>query len=208
MDAVFFDLDGTLTNPFLGFISSVHHAMERLRIPAPPADVLASYLGPPIRQSFAKFVSADRIEQAVALYRERYAEVGLFENEVYPGIETLLSELRGKRLFVATSKVQTFATRILSHFGLAQHFETIFGAELDGRLENKTDLLAHALRETGVDPARVVMIGDREHDMIGARNNGIEGFGVLWGYGSADELAAAGAAQLCATPADIRQLLG
>ncbi len=139
---------------------------------------------------------------AILLYRERFADVGLFENEVYPGIEETLSALagRGRRLFVATSKPSVYAERIIDHFKLRGHFERVFGSELDGTRSDKTELLDYALKAAHVAPAGATMIGDRSHDMIGARNNGLTAIGVLYGYGSKEELLAAGAHQVCATP--------
>jgi phosphoglycolate phosphatase len=149
-----------------------------------------------------KLLGEASADLAVALYRERFSEVGLYENSVYAGIRDVLSALRrsGHRLFVATSKAHVFADRIIDHFDLRDHFEQVFGAELDGTRADKSDLLAHALRTTAVDPSQTLMIGDRSHDMVGAKNNGMKGIGVLYGYGSRDELIAAGARQLCAAP--------
>jgi phosphoglycolate phosphatase len=141
-------------------------------------------------------------DRAVALYRERFADTGLYENSVYPDIEHILAALRQspRRLFVATSKPHVFAERIIDHFGLTSYFEQVFGSELDGTRVNKGELLAYAIKTTGVDPSQALMIGDRSHDMVGATNNGMRGIGVLYGYGSKDELVAAGASHLCATP--------
>jgi phosphoglycolate phosphatase len=145
----------------------------------------------------------------VAHYRERFGDIGLYENDVYAGIPEVLTSLRqsGHRLFVATSKAHVFAERIIDHFGLREYFEEVFGAELDGTRADKSDLLAYALKATSVDPSRTVMIGDRSYDMIGARNNGLRTIGVLYGYGSQEELITAGASQLCASPAAILDCL-
>ena len=202
-DAIFFDLDGTLTDPKPGITRSIQYALHRLeQSTIPPEDQLTWCIGPPLRTSFVKLLGEASADLAVALYRERFSEVGLYENSVYAGIRDVLSALRrsGHRLFVATSKAHVFADRIIDHFDLRDHFEHIFGAELDGTRADKSDLLAHALRTTAVDPSRTLMIGDRSHDMVGAKNNGMKGIGVLYGYGSRDELIAAGARQLCAAP--------
>jgi len=203
MDAIFFDLDGTLTDPKPGITRSIQYALDRLGQPTiPTEDELTWCIGPPLRASFVKLLGEASADLAVSLYRERFSDIGLYENAVYAGVEDVLTALRqsGHRLFVATSKAHVFADRIIDHFDLRRHFERVFGAELDGTRADKSDLLAYALKTTSVDPSHAVMIGDRSHDMIGARNNGIKGIGVLYGYGSAQELTAAGASHLCATP--------
>ena len=141
----------------------------------------------------------------MSYYRERFSDIGLYENGVYDGIGEVLASLcaSGHRLFVATSKAHIYADRIIDHFGLRPHFERVFGAELDGTRSDKSHLLAYALTETATDPANSLMIGDRSHDMVGAGKNGIRGIGVLYGYGSRDELIGAGARHVCATPGEI-----
>jgi phosphoglycolate phosphatase len=207
LDAIFFDLDGTLTDPKPGITRSIQYALQKLDHPAiPTEDELTWCIGPPLRASFVRLLGADHsADNAVAFYRERFSDVGLYENGVYDGVREVLALLgaAGPRLFVATSKPHVYAERIVAHFGLRDHFERVFGSELDGTRVDKSDLLAYALRETSVDPARTVMIGDRSHDMVGARNNGMAGIGVLYGYGSQAELLEAGARQVCATPGAI-----
>lgn len=201
MHTIFFDLDGTLTDPKPGITRSIQHALEKLGRSAPAQDELTWCIGPPIRESFARMVGDELADRGVTLYRERFGDVGLFENSLYPGIEATLAALKPRaRLFVATSKAHVYADRIVDHFGLRPHFEHVFGAELDGRRAHKGDLLAWALQQTGTDPSRALMIGDRSHDILGARKNGIDGIGVLYGYGSREELLEAGAVHLCATP--------
>jgi phosphoglycolate phosphatase len=203
MDAIFFDLDGTLTDPKPGITRSIQYALDKLGQPTiPTEDELTWCIGPPLRASFVKLLGEASADLAVSLYRERFSDIGLYENAVYAGVEDVLTALRqsGHRLFVATSKAHVFADRIIDHFDLRRHFERVFGAELDGTRADKSDLLAYALKTTAVESSHAVMIGDRSHDMIGARNNGIKGIGVLYGYGSAQELTAAGASHLCATP--------
>ncbi len=204
LDAIFFDLDGTLTDPKPGITRSIQYALQKLDHHAVPSeDDLTWCIGPPLRASFVKLLGAeDSADRAVSLYRERFADVGLYENSVYPDIESILTTLRQspRRLFVATSKPRIFAERIIDHFGLASHFETVFGSELDGTRVHKSDLLAYAIETTGVDPAQALMIGDRSHDMVGAKNNGMHAVGVLYGYGSADELIGAGASHVCTSP--------
>jgi phosphoglycolate phosphatase len=207
MDAIYFDLDGTLTDPKLGITRSIQYALQRLDHPTiPTADDLTWCIGPPLRSSFVRLLGGDHsADRAVALYRERFSDIGLYENGVYDGIDEVLTALRasGHRLFVATSKAHVFAERIIDHFGLRKHFERVFGAEYDGTRADKSHLLEYALKEVGVDPSKTLMIGDRSHDMVGAKNNGMKGIGVLYGYGSRDELLGAGAHHVCATPGAI-----
>ena len=206
MDTIYFDLDGTLTDPKPGITRSIQYALQRLDHPTiPTEDELTWCIGPPLRTSFVKLLGDHAADRAVALYRERFSDVGLYENRVYDGISEVLTTLRtsGHRLFVATSKAHVFADRIIDHFGLRDHFEHVFGAELDGTRADKSHLLEHALKEASVDPAKTLMIGDRSHDMVGAKNNGMKGIGVLYGYGSRDELIEAGAQHVCATPGAI-----
>jgi phosphoglycolate phosphatase len=207
MDAIFFDLDGTLTDPKPGITRSIQYALQRLDHPTiPTEDELTWCIGPPLRASFIRLLGGDHsADRAVSLYRERFSDVGLYENGVYDGIGDVLTKLctSGHRLFVATSKPHVFAERIIDHFSLRNHFERVFGSELDGTRVDKSHLLEYALKQAGVDPAKTLMIGDRSHDMVGAKNNGMKGIGVLYGYGSRDELLEAGAQHVCATPGAI-----
>ena len=206
MDTIYFDLDGTLTDPKPGITRSIQYALQRLDHPTiPTEDELTWCIGPPLRTSFVKLLGDHAADRAVALYRERFSDVGLYENRVYDGISEVLTTLRtsGHRLFVATSKAHVFADRIIDHFGLRDHFEHVFGAELDGTRSDKSHLLEYALKQAAVDPAKTLMIGDRSHDMVGAKNNGMKAIGVLYGYGSRDELLQAGAQHVCATPGAI-----
>jgi phosphoglycolate phosphatase len=208
MTAIYFDLDGTLTDPKLGIARSIQYALGKLGHAAPPADELTWCIGPPLLASLQTLLGGgDLAKQALSLYRERYSDIGIFENHVYAGVEDTLCALctAGHRLFVATSKPGVYAERIVDHFKLARYFERVFGSELNGQRSDKTELLGYALQTTGVEPRRAVMIGDRMHDMIGARNNGMTAVGVLYGYGARQELMEAGAHHLCATP---RELLG
>jgi phosphoglycolate phosphatase len=201
-----FDLDGTLTDPQAGITRCIQHALTSLGMGSPPIEELNSWIGPPIQDSFSKFlVSPSRVEEAVALFRERFAEVGMFENEVYPGIPEALEvlKLEGYRLIIATSKPQIFASRILDHFALAPFFESVFGSQLDGALSNKGELIAEIGSVLHLQPANCCMVGDRSHDVEGANKNGIPCIGVLYGYGSAEELLEAGAVGLCQTPPNL-----
>ena len=210
MKALLFDLDGTLTDPREGITRCIAHALERLGLEPPPLDALTFAIGPPLRGSFAQLLETRdraRIEQAVAHYRERFADVGLFENALYPGIVEALGALGDARLFVATSKPQVYAERIVRHFGLDAHFLAVHGCELDGTREDKRDLLDHLMAERGVRPGEAVMIGDRGADMRAARHHGIAALGVRWGYGSDAELLDAGAQALCEAPPQLSRAL-
>jgi phosphoglycolate phosphatase len=198
-----FDLDGTLTDSRLGIMRCVRHALERLGAPCPSEEVFASHIGLPLKKTFAALLpspDAPLIERATALYRERFAELGWRENQVYPGIPALLDSLTGRaRLFVATQKLDRFAQIIIDHFGLRRHFARVYGTDAD-RLDEKVAVIAHLLSIERVAPSQAVMIGDRSHDVLAARANGLRTVGVLWGYGSRAELLDAGADALCETP--------
>ncbi len=204
------DLDGTITDPRPGIIGSFRHALMEMGFEAPPADDLLWVIGPPLRQSFPELgVPPGRIEEALAHYRRYYSAGAMFNAPVYAGIPAAFEAMRaaGVTLIVATSKPHVMARPILEHFGLDGHFHAIHGAELDGRNDDKGDLLAHILAEEGIDPARAVMIGDRKFDILAARRHAIANIGVLWGYGGAAELNEAGAGSLCAAPQDLAAMV-
>jgi len=216
MQTLFFDLDGTLTDSKPGITRCIQHALSALGHAAPPADDLAWCVGPPLKASFARLLGSGEpavLERALALYRERYASVGLFENALYPEVLETLAHLRaaGYRQFVVTAKPWVYAGRIAAHFGLtgpAGPIEAVYGSELDGTRGDKGDLIAHVLQTRGLAPAQVLMIGDREHDMLGAARCGVTAIGATWGYGGADELRRHGARHLAegmaALPALVR----
>ena len=200
------DLDGTLTNPAQGIVGSFRHALEAMGHVAPPAGGLTWIIGPPLRRSFADLLGGpETVEAALGLYRDRYGTVGLFEAFVYDGVPEALDALKGggARLILCTSKPRVYATRILDRFGLAAYFDAAYGAELDGRFDDKGDLIAHILAEEGLAPEACAMWGDRKHDVIGAGRHPIPTIGALWGYGGEAELRAAGAAVLCARPEEV-----
>jgi phosphoglycolate phosphatase len=210
---VLFDLDGTLTDPRAGIVGSLRYALRELGRPSPPDADLVRYIGPPLRETFASLLGSDcreAIDEAVALYRERLSAIGIFENAVYPGVPSMLAELQalGMTLYVATAKLQSFAERIVEYFGLTSFFHRVFGSELDGARAIKGDLIAYLLRRESLSPGGTVMVGDRAHDVLGAVANGVVAIGVRWGYGSREELEAAGATVLCEAPAMLAPLLG
>jgi phosphoglycolate phosphatase len=203
-----FDLDGTLTNPFTGITKCIGYALNMLGRESPPRESLHWCIGPPLKDSFAKLLTSadDAItEKAVAFYRERFSTVGLFENEVYDGIPEALGSLqtKGHTLYVATSKPALYAERIIAHFDLQRYFKCVYGSELDGTRSDKTGLISHILKRELIAPSETSMIGDRVHDIVGAIENGIYGFGVLWGYGTKDELENSGARAFFKTPQEL-----
>jgi phosphoglycolate phosphatase len=188
-----FDLDGTLTDPVVGITRCIAHALARLGREAPPAAALARFVGPPLRGTFAELLATGDdalVARAIGHYRERFEEVGMFENRVYPDVAAGLAELgaRGHRQWVVTSKPRVYAQRIVDHFGLLAHFAGVYGSELDGRNVDKADLIQVVLASERLAAAETWMIGDRGLDIRGGRANGVRTAAALWGYGSADEL--------------------
>jgi phosphoglycolate phosphatase len=212
MKAILFDLDGTLTDPREGITRSLAFALQRMGLEPPPLAELTFAIGPPLRRSIAQLIGTEAgadIERALGFYRERFADVGLFENAVYDGVAETLQALsaRGATLLVATSKPRVYAERIVRHFALEAHFAAVHGCELDGTREDKRDLLAHLLPYHGLAPGSATMIGDRGADMAAARHHGVAAVGALWGYGSREELEAAGAQSCCAAPRELLAIL-
>ena len=188
------------------------YALEAMGHTPPEREALRWCIGPPLSQSFEQLLpngDAAKAKEALAKYRERFSTVGLYENEVIPGIENQLKCLheRGHRLFVATSKPRIYAEQIIEHFNFTPYFETVHGSELDGSLVHKEDLLAHILAEHELDPQHTTMIGDREYDVHGAKAHGVHAVGVLWGYGSRDELERAGADAIVERPEELLALV-
>ena len=203
---VLIDLDGTLLDPAAGIMSSFKAGLAAVGAPDIPTAQLGWIIGPPLRSSFPQAgVATTDIETALAAYRATYRAGGMFDATPYPAIADALGALRaaGHRLIVATSKPHVFAKPILAHFGLAEHFAAIHGSELDGRNDDKADLIAHIIATENVSPLSAVMIGDRKFDCLGASKNRIRTIGVLWGYGSAGELQQAGAAALVTKTSDL-----
>lgn len=193
------ELDGTLVDPALGIVGCCRLALAQFGVRLDDSDDLRWVIGPPIRDSFRRLLDGHGdVEEGVRLYREQYSDWGLYEAVVYPGILDALARLkaRGTRLILCTAKATDFARRVVDHFGVAPMLSGVYGAELDGRFEDKGDLIAHLLWKEGLNPQTVCMVGDRKHDVIAATKNAIPTIGVLWGYGGRDELEAAGAAML------------
>jgi phosphoglycolate phosphatase len=207
---ILFDLDGTLTDSRPGILRSTRFALQRLNEekhgahPIPEEDALEFMIGPPLRDTFATLVGPENVEALLGYYRERYSGIGLFENAVFDGVPEALAALHaaGYRLFVATSKNEADARRILAHFELAKFFAGIYGSQNDGGRAVKSELLGYILAQENIKASvdNVAMIGDRKFDILGAKAVGIAAMGALWGYGSREELNEAGAERLIATP--------
>lgn len=193
LTTVLFDLDGTLTDPKEGITRCIQHALVQLGAEPPPAEQLEWCIGPPLKESFAKILNTidpAKLDEAVELYRVRFSVIGLFENILYPDIIPALRKIQasGLGIMLATSKPRVFAAKIMDHFQLTPFFAAIYGSELDGRLGDKAELIAHILKENSLDPQHTMMIGDRSHDIIGGKKNGTMTAGVSYGYGSLSEL--------------------
>jgi phosphoglycolate phosphatase len=211
-NAVLFDLDGTLTDPKLGIVKSIQYALTQLGQIPPDLDDLLWCIGPPLTASFTRLLdTTDRtqLERAIQLYRDRFATVGLFENLLYPEIPEVLKEIRaaGYRTYVATSKPQIYAHKIIEHFNLAGLFDRVYGSELDGSYSIKGELIEKILRLENLVPAQTLMVGDRSYDTIGAKQNGLYSIGVTYGYGSELELSECGTDAIVDRPKDILTIL-
>lgn len=211
-DVILFDLDGTLTDSSPGIINSIIYALKKYSISVENTDDLRKFLGPPLHESFRDFYGFDdeKSMEAVKFYREYFSTKGLLENDVYSGITDLLEDLtkNGKKLIVATSKPQQFTDRIMEHFDLAKYFEFIAGSNMDGTCSKKAEVIEYALGNCNVtDKSKAVMIGDRKHDIIGAKAIGIDSIGVEYGYGDYDELSAAGATYIVKSVDELREML-
>lgn len=206
---ILFDLDGTLTDSGEGITKCVKLALDHFGIPVESLDSLRYFVGPPLRDSFVKAgVPTDKVEEAIAIYRSRYTNVGLFENVPYPGIRELLEKLTalGHRLFVATSKPEEMAVRVLQKFDLSRYFEKVCGATLDKSRDSKSAVIAYLLQSAG-NAENAVMVGDTAFDVVGAAEHGIPTVGVSWGYGSVDEMKASGAVAIANTAEELLFLL-
>ena len=211
-DVILFDLDGTLTDSSPGIMNSIVYALKKYNISVENTDDLRRFLGPPLHESFRDFYGFDdeKSMEAVGFYREYFSTKGLLENEVYSGIREMLEDLKdnGKKLILATSKPQPFTDRIMEYFDLAKYFEFIAGSNMDGTRSKKAEVIAYALESCGITgKSNVVIVGDREHDIIGAKTVGIDSIGVEYGYGDYDELSDAGATYIVKTVEELKGLL-
>ncbi|HEL2613492.1 TPA: HAD family hydrolase [Streptococcus suis] len=208
---ILFDLDGTLTDSGQGILNSVAYALEKMGIEEPDTANLNRFIGPPLYESFSRFsqLSPEDTQSAVDAFRIYFKEKGMFENQLYPGIIPLLEELRtaGKTLVIATSKPEIFAKQILEHFGIAHYFDVIAGASLDSSRISKADVIGYAINQLEAFPKHAVMIGDREHDIEGARMHQLPAIGVLYGYGNKQEFEKAGATMIVETVQDSKRVL-
>jgi phosphoglycolate phosphatase len=201
---VLMDLDGTISDPSGGIFSAFRHALSKVGRPWPDDRSLDWIIGPPLRETFGEVLGDPALAlQALMHYRESYAAGALYDNTLYPGMQEAIAAIAaaGFRLYVATSKLTGFAESILKNFGLADCFAGIYGSSLDGKIDQKADIIALCLENEGVDASRCIMVGDRKHDVLGAAANGLGCIGVAWGYGGREELRAAKARLICDSPA-------
>ncbi|HEV8025768.1 MAG TPA: HAD hydrolase-like protein [Candidatus Nanopelagicales bacterium] len=209
-DIVLFDLDGTLTDAAPGIVNGIRLVFDHFGVEQPDETTMRTHLGPPLAVTWREHYNFtdEQVTQALVIYREYYHEVGMFENEVFAGIPELLTSLNNDdiTLATATSKPDFSATRIIEHFGLRDHFAFIGAANLEGTRDSKALVVGHTLEQLNANAAthRILMVGDRHHDVHGAREHGIDTIGVLWGYGDADELTEAGAIALIDEPSTLR----
>ncbi len=209
---ILFDLDGTLTDSREGIINSVVYALKKFDIEVENLDSLIPFIGPPLLDSFQKYYhfSPEKAAEALVYYREYFSVKGIFENQVYDGIKELLETLkaRGYELLLATSKPEEYAKRIMDHFELSPYFSFIGGASMDEKRSSKSAVIHYVLTDNQItDLSEVIMVGDREHDVKGAKANGLEVIGVLFGYGSLEELQESGADYIAELPKDIAGIL-
>lgn len=209
---VLFDLDGTLTDPKVGIVTSIQYAMVKMKRPLSPETNLEWCIGPPLQENFATLLQSDDVElidEAIAAFRERFATKGLLENELYAGIADLLAALnkRGLRCYVATSKPTVYAQKIIDHFGLTDYFVRVYGSELDGHHSQKGALIGHILQTERLSAATTMMIGDRKFDILGGRENGVRTTAVSYGYGTIEEIHNAQPDFIAHSPSDIGTLL-
>ncbi|MBR4278719.1 MAG: HAD family hydrolase [Clostridia bacterium] len=209
---VLFDLDGTLTDPAEGITNSVAYALEKFGITVTDKRELYRFIGPPLVDSFMKYYGFSEADanQAVAYYREFFKPTGIFQNSLYEGVPELLKQLKssGKAVILATSKPEVFAVEILKHFGIFEYFDFVAGATLDSTRNKKGDVIAYALDSMKItEKSACLMVGDRNQDINGARENQIDSLGVLFGYGDLDELTTAGATYLAETVEDILKFI-
>ena len=208
---IIFDLDGTLTDSKTGILNSLRFALSRFGIDEADTAALVAFIGPPLHDSFRERYgfSDDDARRAVAHYREYFAEKGIYENELYPGVDAMLDDLtaRGAAMMIATTKPGVFAGKITEHFNIRRHFLTVRGSNLDGTMMDKAELIRSLVEEHSLGRRGTVMVGDRKHDIVGARANGLDSVAVGYGYGSRGELAEAGPTHFCATVEELASFL-
>jgi len=209
---ILFDLDGTLTDPMMGITNSIMYALQKMGRDIPSRQSLCCFIGPPLIPAFKEFLGMtnDEANEALRLYREYFSVYGLYENTIYPGIDAALAKLKsaGKTLALATSKPEKFARKILDHFSLSEYFTVICGADLEGLRASKTDVMRYTLEMLGnPDLLQTIMVGDRHHDIDGAKECGCASVGVLWGYGSEEELKNAGADKILSSIEEMTEML-
>lgn len=205
-DYIFFDLDGTLTEPAEGICNSFVYSLGKFGIETKDKSLYQRFIGPPLYNSFSEYLPLDKVEDAIRYFREYFNAKGKYENEVYSGVPEMLSELKqmGKKLILCTSKYELFARQIAEHFGLEKYFDFIAGASADESRSEKEDVLKYACEELGIkDFSKAVMVGDRMYDILGGKACGMDTLGVLYGYGSYEELKNAGATNIAETVEDI-----
>ena len=209
---VLFDLDGTITDSGPGIMNCVRYALQKAGMPEADEAELRAFIGPPLHEQFRDFcgITDDQAEEMVRLYRERYSGTGIFENRVYDGGIPMLEQLKGAgiRILLATSKPEKFAKIIADHFGFAEYFDFIGGANMDGTRTDKQEVIEYVLESCGVsDRTDLIMVGDRRYDVEGAKKAGLASMGVLYGYGSREEIEAAGPDLIAEMPADVTALI-
>lgn len=211
MEYILFDLDGTVTNPQKGITNSVAYALEYFGIHTEDNITLNKYIGPPLRQSFMEFAGLSEEQSHIGMmkYREYYGPKGIYENQVYEGIPELFEKLKseGKKIILATSKPWIYAEMILEKFDLKKYFDFVSGSELNGVRTGKADVIKYAIEKYNIPINNAVMIGDREHDIIGAKKNGLKTIGVLYGFGNKVELKSAGADYIAESVENIFDLI-
>lgn len=209
---ILLDLDGTVTDSMEGITKSIQYALKHFGIKVDDLNQLRKFVGPPLKESLMEFCcfNETQAEEGIRKYRERFADTGIYENAVYPGIESLLQELNaaGKQVMLATGKPAYYAGKILDYFHLSPYFKFVGGSGLDGSLSHKDEVIRHVLESNDIhDLSQVVMVGDRKHDIHGARQVGIDSIGVLYGYGDKEELIEAGAERMVNSVEELREAL-
>lgn len=209
---ILFDLDGTITDPMLGITKSVKYALSKFNISVKSLDELCKFIGPPLKESFIKYYkfSEEDSEKAIEYYREYFSKKGIYENIVYDDFEKMLTSLKekNKTLIVATSKPTVFAEQIIENFNLGKYFSFVSGSNLDGTRTKKADVIKYALQQNKIiDTSSVIMVGDREYDIYGAKEHNIESIGVLYGYGNYEELTNSGSDYIVKDVNELRELL-